>query len=328
MYTVVLTMCLVKVIFKFRWNMQPDNNISSQSRKLLTLFTSAKIEENISYIHLNTLRNWEQFADDVNLVFYGNDSDLDKVRRSTLWWHARPVPVYSPEGLPILKHLFLDAISSFESDYYGYANSDIMFTDSLVKTLHVMSRYNSKTRGLLITGQRTNVPITKYRKRNATIHTSKAVELIALESGCLFTPEALDYFITSPPGVDWQAVPDIMIGSPGYDNYLMARAIGRGYIVIDATGSILAVHQTDARGNFSGRRRKDGHPNYKFILDQSWRMGMSVCAGYVTHTELSGNIFLAKRNVFFERCKTSSKEHKMPDYKCDKNQNNIIHYRT
>jgi hypothetical protein len=312
--------CMFKVIYKV--TQMPSN--SNSNKKLLTLFTSAKMGAMVTYVHNNTLRNWEQFADDIILVFYGNYSDCEIVRRTNTRWHTRLVPRYSSLGLPILKYMFQDVISNFNSTYYGYANADIMFTNSLVKTLKTIELYESATKGLLITGQRTNVAIKKYFEGNIKIYINEATKMIAKESGCLFTPYAMDYFITSPLGFAWDEVLDLMIGSVGYDNYLMAFAILKNYMVIDATGSILAVHQTDSSGNYSGRRKKDGQANYMF-LNYTWRIGMTACAPYLTNIDLSGRIYVTRRASFWERCQTAQPEHRVPEYKCDSNGKTIMY---
>ena len=299
-----------------------SNVMTSHGRKkLLTLFTSARLNPESLYIQNNTLHNWGQYSDSINLLFYGDPNDLEVVHRLTTRWHTRKIPA-SSSGLPILKHLFIDAMAAYDSVYYGYANSDILFTVGLLDTLRSLSRYTSNKKGLLVTGQRTNVNFVKYA--NHSVHQASRLQTLAGKLGCLFVPSALDYFISSRHGFPWEDLPDLVIGSLGFDNFLLAYAITHGYRAIDATETILAVHQTTQDGNFAGRLRSGQH-NIRY-LDATWRIGVSLCATYVTHSDLKGHIYLTRRKQFFQLCKTGLKEDKLPEFRCDSDKNTIMYF--
>ncbi|KAK3599737.1 hypothetical protein CHS0354_037210, partial [Potamilus streckersoni] len=59
----------------------------------------------------------------------------------------------------------------------------------------------------------------------------------------LFAAYAEDYFITST-SYPWKDIPDIVIGRRAYDNWLVLNARTMMHRVLDATETILAVHQT------------------------------------------------------------------------------------
>ena len=79
----------------------------------------------------------------------------------------------------------------------------------------------------------------------------------------------MDYFILAHNQFVWDQVLDVIIGRPGYDNYLVAVALNNKISVIDATKTILTLHQTDIEGNDSGiksgKLKKDLYFNYKLF---------------------------------------------------------------
>ena len=67
----------------------------------------------------------------------------------------------------------------------------------------------------------------------------------------------------------------MVIGRPGYDNYLVARAVAeRGRVSsVDVTNALVALHQTDDDGVKAGHRARDDHDwNLERIGDE-WRDG-------------------------------------------------------
>ena len=58
------------------------------------------------------LRNWKQFHDKLNVILYYEDDDREwRYRAREMGWVTRRVPAFH-RGLPIVKHMFLDAMRS------------------------------------------------------------------------------------------------------------------------------------------------------------------------------------------------------------------------
>ena len=145
--------------------------------------------------------------------------------------------------------MFHDIITSSKDDdealFYAYANSDILFDESLVTTLLYLARvYKQISYGLFMTGRRTNVPIEMV----GGLTSSKQVKDIS-EKGQEGLPNAEDYFVVIRGAVDWAQIPDFVIGRPGFDNWLVAKARQWGLTVVDASNTVVAVHQTGDDGN-------------------------------------------------------------------------------
>jgi hypothetical protein len=72
----------------------------------------------------------------------------------------------------------------------------------------------------------------------------------ALEEGRLRGCAALDYFVFPRPLFD--PVPPFLIGRACFDNWLVWRARDRGHPVVDATRSVVAIHQSHDYSHVAG----------------------------------------------------------------------------
>jgi len=101
---------------------------------------------------------------------------------------------------------------------------------------------------------------------------------------------AVDYFIMSAGSYPWHLIPaDVAVARRGYDNYLVLMAIRDKVSVIDATKTLLAVHQTDFEGNLAGLHGKDVNYNMRHLGRFDFRKGMTSSALYESKFEDSSN---------------------------------------
>jgi len=78
-------------------------------------------------------------------------------------------------------------------------------------------------------------------------------------------------------------VADVVVGRPAYDNYLVGLAIKQNVTVVDASDTVLAVHQTDVDGNFAGHNHADATFNRVRIGPRfNYETGYTTSAQYVT----------------------------------------------
>ena len=201
-------------------------------------------------IHNNTLHNWASLGPQVRALVYLDESQQHSKLYDIaveLGWCVQHVPLYR-EKLPVVRAMFLDATNKYQSKYYGYANSDILFDYSMARTLKGLSKvsyeqfYNKK--GLLVIGKRTNVD-TKHI--NATFHPQDIPRI--KKKGAAFLSLAQDYFITTNKGFPWQTIPDLVVGRPGFDNFFVIKSVDWNLTTIDATDTLTAVHQIGNDGN-------------------------------------------------------------------------------
>ena len=234
----------------------------TRRRPLLTLFTTWTEQADRYHVHNLTIKNWLSLRPHVIPVVFTNATRIaDECRRRGL--DVFPVRVAAANGIPVLKFMFEDVMSTYNTTFYGYSNSDILYSNSLVETLTWISNASvDLKKPVMIVGKRTNVI---YVKENDTTSWTK-LHAVATRRGKLFVGRAEDYFITSRP-YPWKDIAEVVIGRPAYDNWLVYNARTYNHTVIDATKTLLAVHQTTRAGNIEGSFRKNSSYNRDLLLN-------------------------------------------------------------
>lgn len=271
-------------------------NISVEIRPkpILTLFTTWAEERDRYLVHNLTVKNWQSLIPYVIPVVFTNQSSVAKECRRH-GWDVFPIRVWANGEIPVLKFMFLDIISFYNTSFYGFSNSDILFTDSLIETLTWLRKLRMISEPVMLVGKRTNV---NYVGKEDIV-TWKRLNEVASFRGKLFRGLAEDYFITSRY-YPWKDIPEVVIGRPAYDNWLVYNARKQRQTVIDATRTILAVHQTTRAGNIEGK----GRPNSSYNRDLLERLYKDILfdAGFVDCVNLSTkydgrSVILVKRTV-------------------------------
>ncbi|KAK3599738.1 hypothetical protein CHS0354_037211 [Potamilus streckersoni] len=249
------------------------------TRPLLTLFTTWRESKDKYTVHNITLLNWISLRPLIVPVVFTNETSTAE-QCSQKGWKVLPVRAAAAKGAPVLKYMYLDVMKQFDSKFYAFANSDILFTDKLVETLLAVLKENSTFNGhTLIVGKRTNVNNLTESEGSSW----RGLESVSKKRGMLFATYAEDYFITSA-SYPWKDIPDIVIGRKAYDNWLVLNARRMKYRVLDATETILAVHQTTNAGNFEGQKNPDADYNMKLLVKLYKKV--QYAAGYTECVEL------------------------------------------
>ena len=266
----------------------------SSDQPILTLFTTWAEESDRYPVHNLTVRNWQSLRPYVIPVVFTNQASIaDDCRRKG--WDVLPVRISANGGIPVLKFMFLDAISTYNTTFYGYGNSDILFTDSLIETLAWLKMSVKLDKPILIIGKRTNVNYVGVKE----MVTWKKLSAVASSRGKLFRGLAEDYFITTR-FYPWKNIPEVVIGRPAFDNWLVYHTRKQNQTVIDATRTILAVHQTTRAGNIEGQGRPNSSYNRNLLKslykDIDFDAGFVDCANLSTKYE-KGSVLIVKRKV-------------------------------
>ncbi|KAK3600954.1 hypothetical protein CHS0354_004163 [Potamilus streckersoni] len=290
----------------FPWKESVRELRKNSTKPLLTLFTSWLDTEDKFVVHNITSVNWLALRPFVVPIVFTNEAAVEKVY-TRAGWLVLPVRIAAADGVPVLKYMYLDAKKKFESDFYTYANSDILFTDSLLDTLIEILKYNSASHNsaeenstlqhhTLIIGRRTNV----YNMTMKEGSSWSEVTNVAREKGELFRSDAEDYFITSS-SYPWNDIPEVVIGRRAYDNWLVLNARKQKHKVIDATDTILAVHQTTKDGNYEGMKKKTKEHNHNLLVtlykNIQYGLGATECAEYQTIRNTGNISIIFRRNL-------------------------------
>lgn len=136
--------------------------------------------------------------------------------------------------------------------FVAYVNADILFdttTQGLVLTLETLQNFvmnSTSEKRCMVTGKRNNQRLTGILNSDA-INPKDSVQ---------DAPFAQDYFFMTRNLINWTKVPTFVIGRPAYDNALVDWAYHNAFL-IDATETILAVHQSTSDGDRASWQIKD-----------------------------------------------------------------------
>lgn len=278
------------------WN--KSNLTNGDSPKLLTIFTTFKKDLLRENIQSHTIYNWAEYKDDIQPVLFSTFKSgilIDRARQNG--WLVEDVPNTNDQGTPYWKDMYFRAYELSRSLFYAYCNGDILFNEGLVKTLKVVAERLDENGSTLVIGIRTNVHINETDP--TPFYTSKDISQYANKHGIRYRADAEDYFIIGHPEMfPWHIIKDIVIGRPGYDNYIVGLANkSKKITVIDASSSVLAVHLSGSKSlgrRFDGRRNIDGRYNLRVIGKFPYGSGLTIGASFCTSV-VHGKIKIVRR---------------------------------
>lgn len=276
------------------WRLNSGTNKSSPADdlgqppdcQLLVWFTTFKNVTVRQTIQNNTLKNWGKFTSfGMQPVFFTFEAtrDYEETARncgfdiyeiSRVNWH----------GTPFLDRM-VATIMNFSlynnSVFYGFCNGDILFDESLPRTLSVIIKKISKLPAppILVIGQRTN-----YKMARDWTEPETGFEHVEefRKNGTLFRTDAIDYFFFTRD-FPTHLFKDLVIGRRGYDNYIVGKALQMQVTVVDATKTLTALHQqSQNETQFAGHANPDGEHNVKTIGRFNYARGQTVYATYET----------------------------------------------
>lgn len=270
---------------------------------LLTIFTTWVYDEEKLSLNNRTLHNWRSLPG-VNVIVFSNCSKVKKISEG-VGWTVLPV-MREAADCPVLPHMFSQAQQKFKSNFYGYANGDLLFSNGLTNTLQRIFCKFWNNEKLLIVGKRTNVFASLLKEINP--RTEEEVEDYALKYGARFQPDALDYFITNQR-FPWDDFLPLVVGRRGYDNWVLAFARYNNFTVIDASDSVTCLHQTlDDRGNYEGLHKGKYNDYNTDIIDRQdvtmyyAKWGRSSCSEWRTWKDLCDSIVIGRRKSISADC--------------------------
>ena len=117
---------------------------------------------------------------------------------------------------------------NYDSVFYGYCNGDLLFHSDLIPALYSISQHMQKgeiKRNVFMVGRRVNYDHMDVRSIPAGIIQNQD-EIISqyASKGYLFQTDAEDYFFFTKNCLPWSSLAEVVIGRPGYDNYLVDYA--------------------------------------------------------------------------------------------------------
>ncbi|HEX4034155.1 MAG TPA: hypothetical protein VHX66_06910 [Solirubrobacteraceae bacterium] len=210
----------------------------------LTLFTLPKgfVDPHVSLIQRNALASWSALAPAVEVIVMGEDPGVEEAAREAGARYVGDV-VKNEYGTPLLDSAFARARELSNAPMLCYVNGDIVLLPDFVAAVARLPR----DRDHLGIGRRWDTDVTEPVDFSDA---GAALRAQALASGALDLGRGSDYFVFRR--VSDFGLPPFAVGRPGWDNWMIGRALELHMPLIDMTPSVLAIHQNHGYAHVSG----------------------------------------------------------------------------
>jgi len=233
---------------------------------LLTVFSAPKpfTDPHIATIQRNAMQSWLRLGQQVEVFLVGEEAGLAEAAREFNLEIFAPVE-RNNSGTPLVSSIFSLARQASSSPYMAFVNADIILMNDLVKAVNsVLSSLRNNNnfedeKSFLIIGQRWDLEIRSLLKFSSGWEQQLKNEIRA--KGQLHAPAGSDYFIF--PREAFIEIPEFAIGRAGWDNWMIYQARKHRWPVIDATPSVMVIHQNHDYSHLQG-----GIPHYNQFESQ------------------------------------------------------------
>lgn len=221
---------------------------------MLTVFSTPKpFEGKIGLLQRNAIRSWIALDPSVQVLLVGDEPGAREACDETGAVYVGSVD-RNELGTPLISSIFQMASRMAEHELMCFVNADILLTPSLLAGSGVVrSRFDD----FLIVGQRWDVEIEDELDLGYLADETLRGWLEA--KGVLHKPSGSDYFVYRRGTLEAD-MPDFALGRSGWDNWMIYSARSRRVPVIDASSSILVVHQNHDYRHLPGGRIHFGLP--------------------------------------------------------------------
>jgi len=203
---------------------------------MLTIFSTPKpFIGHINIIQRNAIKSWTLLHPDVEIILFGDEEGAAETAREFYLQHV-PEVAANQFGTKLLRGLFEPAQKIARHQILCYVNCDVMLPSSFATALQLT--LNSFERFLMV-GQRCDTDITDPWDFADRDWESRLCAFS--EHGKLAPTSAVDYF-AFPRGLH-QDMPPLVIGRIWWDHWLVWKARSLKVPVVDASATVMAVHQ-------------------------------------------------------------------------------------
>lgn len=204
---------------------------------MLSIFTIPKpFQGHIGLIQRNALASWRRLEPSCEILLFGNDEGVAAAAEETGGRHIAELPA-NAYGTPLVSEAFRIAAREASTPFLMYANSDMLFDASLPDALAAVRDHER----FLLCGRRWDRDITVSLVGATESGWAEAFRRDSRTGGSMHGPAGMDYFIFSRAMP--LSMPPFAVGRVGWDNWLVWNCRITGVPVIDATGTVAAIHQ-------------------------------------------------------------------------------------
>ena len=217
----------------------------------LTIFSAPKpfTDPHIATIQRNAIRSWTNLGEGVEVIVIGEEAGLAEAAAELGVRHLPDVK-RNEFGTPLVSSIFQLARQASRSPLLAYLNADILIMPDFVEVARKVAGQYGR---FLVVGQRWDLDL--QEAMDFSPGWPGRLRADVLRDGRLHPPAGSDYFIF--PRDSFAEMPGFAIGRAGWDNWTIYHACSSGWAVIDATPSLMVVHQNHDYSHLPG-----GRPHY------------------------------------------------------------------
>jgi hypothetical protein len=202
---------------------------------MLTLFAVPKaFRGHINIIQRNAITSWTRLHPRPEIILLGRDAGTAEVAQELNLIHIPDIEI-NEEGTPLLDSMFAVAQQQGQGSVFAYVNADIILFNDFLEAIDRLPFEQ-----FMMAGQRWNLEVTEPIDFSQPDWVAQ-VQQRARTDGKLEGPQAIDYFVF-PRGF-YQDIPPFALGRTAWDNWMLLDVLRRKQQLIDATPSVMVVHQ-------------------------------------------------------------------------------------
>jgi hypothetical protein len=229
--------------------------------KKLTVFTAPKpfTDPHINVIQRNAIGSWLQMGEDVEVILIGDEVGIAEVSNDLGVTRISNVK-QNRHGTPLVSSIFQLAGEKSASELLLFANTDMLF---FPETLDIANGMKGRADDFVLLGQRYDLDVTD--EIDFSIDWEASLLAAVRARGKLHPLGGSDYFIF--PKHMFTKIPNFAIGRAGWDNWMIYHALSEGWMVVDITPSLMAVHQNHSYSHLESERGHQRHPETQENLE-------------------------------------------------------------
>lgn len=221
------------------------------TQPLLTLFSAPKSFEHphIDTIQRNAIQSWIHLGSEVQVLLIGQEPGLAEVCIEYGVCLLSNVD-RNHQGTPLVNSIFSLARQESLAPLLAYVNADMLLMPDITE---IARQVYSQLNNFLVVGQRWDLEVGVLLDFSEGWASRLKQEVQT--RGQLHPATGSDFFIF--PSTVFEQIPDFAIGRAGWDNWMIYQARKQGWLVVDATPSLMVVHQNHDYSHLPG-----GRPHY------------------------------------------------------------------
>jgi hypothetical protein len=204
---------------------------------MLTIFSIPKpFCGHIRVIQRNAIQSWMLLDPSIEVILFGDEEGAAEVC-SEFGIRHEPKVKRNEFGTPLINSIFNRAQEIARYPFVCYSNGDIILTGDFAAALARAIAWRQK---FLMVGQRWDLDITEPIDFSRT-DWAQRLRALALEGKLQKPEEWIDYFAFNRSLCF--NMPPFAVGRPLWDDWMIWKVRTSGVAVLDATPSIMAIHQ-------------------------------------------------------------------------------------